>query len=390
MSVLKEKSINRILIFNYEFPPLGGGGGKASFFLARELARRGFEIRIITSRFKGLPRKEKIEGIEIIRIPVLRREIHRASVFDMVTYIASSVFFGCWHALRRKPDISLAYFGIPSGPAAFLIKKLFRIPYYVLLRGGDVPGFSPKEMGSYHRLSRPVIHLLWREARGVIANSKGLQELAWKSLPGLKIQVVPNGVDPELFNLIRPRQENTGGINILFAGRFTHQKGVDLLLKSLSLIKSNIPQSQVWLAGDGPERKKMEKLAGSLGSGSRFNIEFLGWKNRAELYDLYQRADVFVLPSRDEGMPNALLEAMASALPVVAMKVPGSEELVLDGQNGFLTDKEDEKALARALEKLISDPNLRIKMGTAGRITAGEYSWGRVADQFVLQFDPAN
>lgn len=385
-----EKSIKRILIFNYEFPPLGGGGGKASLFLARELTRRNYGIRVITSGFKGLPPKEIIEGIEIIRIPVLRREIHRASVFGMITYIASSTVFGCWHAFRQKPDIALAYFGIPSGPAAFITKLFFRIPYFILLRGGDVPGFSPEEMGSYHRLTSPIIHLLWRKARGVIANSKGLQELAWKSLPGLKVEVVPNGVDQELFDLIRPNQENTGEINILFAGRFTHQKGVDLLLNSLSLVNAKIPKSQVWLAGDGPERKQMEKLAESIDSGGCFSIKFLGWKNRSEMYELYQKADIFVLPSRDEGMPNALLEAMASALPVVATKVPGSEELVKDGQNGFLIEKEDKKALAQALEKLILDQNLRIKMGTAGRRTAGEYSWGRVADQFVAHFDRKN
>jgi len=362
---------------------LGGGAGKASFFLALELARRGWEVKVITSRFKGLARKEKIEGMEILRIPVLRRRIHRASVSEMVTYLFSSVFIGCWHAFREKPDISLAYFGIPSGPAAFFVKLFFRIPYYILLRGGDVPGFYPREMKFYHHLTRPIIHFLWREAQGVVANSKGLQELASKSLPELKIQVIPNGVDPELFDLTRPNRENSREINILFAGRFTHQKGVDFLLNSLPSVQSNIPKSQIWLAGDGPERKHWEKLAGDHDYGGRFIIKFLGWKTRDELYKLYQEADIFVLPSRDEGMPNVLLEAMAAALPVVATRVPGSEELVRDGENGFLVDKEDLKGLAQALEKLVSQPGIRRQMGMEGRKIAREYSWERIAGQFV-------
>lgn len=386
MSFLKANSKNKVLIFNYEFPPLGGGGGKASFCLALELARRGWEVKVITSRFKGLARKEKIKGVEIFRIPVLRRRIHQASVFEMVTYLFSSVFLGCWHAFREKPDISLAYFGIPSGPAAFFIKFIFRVPYYVLLRGGDVPGFSPREMSFYHRLTRPIIHMLWREAKGVIANSRGLQELACKSLPDLKIQTISNGVDQELFDLARPKREKSGEIKILFAGRFTPQKGVDFLLNSLPLVQSNIPKSQIWLAGDGPERKHIEKLAGNRNFEDRFIVKLLGWKDRDALYKLYEKADIFVLPSRDEGMPNALLEAMAAALPVIATKVPGSEELVQDGENGFLVNKEDMGGMARALEKLISDSTIRQQMGTAGRKLAREYSWEKIADQFIEQF----
>lgn len=382
----KVKSIKRVLIFNYEFPPLGGGGGKASFFLAFELARKGWEVKVITSKFKGLAWKEKIGGIQIIRIPVFRRKIHQASVFEMLTYIFSSIFCGCWHVSQEKPYISLAYFGIPSGPAAFFTKLFYRIPYYILLRGGDVPGFSPKELDFYHRLTRPIIHFLWREAKGVIANSKGLRELASKSLPGLKIEVIPNGIDQELFDLTRPKSENIREINILFAGRFTPQKGVDFLLNSLSLVQSNIPKIQIWLAGDGPERKHMEKLVGNHDYGGRFIIKFLGWKSRDELNKLYEKADIFILPSRDEGMPNVLLEAMAAALPVIATRVPGSEELVIDGKNGFLIEKENREDLAQALEKLISDPIARQQMGIAGRKTVREYSWARIADRFIEEF----
>jgi len=378
----KAKSKNRVLFFNYEFPPLGGGAGKASFFLALELARRGWEVKVITSRFKGLARKEKIEGMEILRIPVLRRRIHRASVFEMITYIFSSVIFGFGVARQDRPDFSLAYFGIPSGPAAYFLKLFFGIPYYVLLRGGDVPGFSPQEMGFYHRLTRPLIHFLWRKARGVIANSHGLKDLALKSLPRMEVKVIPNGVDQELFNLSNTTQEDSREINILFAGRFTPQKGLDFLLKSLSLLPPHIPSIQVWLAGDGPEKSQIEKLAHEIGRDG-LKINFLGWQLHPQLYQLYREADIFVLPSRDEGMPNVLLEAMAAALPVVATRVPGSEELVRDGENGFLVDKDDLKGLAQALEKLVSQPGVRRQMGMEGRKIAREYSWERIAGQFV-------
>lgn len=386
MSYLKAKPKKRVFIFNYEFPPLGGGGGRSSFFLAPELVRKGWEVKVITSGFRGLAKKEIVEGVEILRIPVLRSKIHQASVFEMITYIFSSIIFGFWHARRGKPDISLAYFGIPSGPAAFLLKLLYRIPYYVLLLGGDVPGFSPRELTRYHRLTRPIIHLLWREAQGVIANSKGLQELASKSLPQVKIKVLTNGVDKKLFSSTRIHGENPKEINILFAGRFTPQKGADFLLNTLTLINSDIPKTNIWLVGDGPERKNIEQLAAQHNFNEKFSIVFLGWKPIEELYELYRQADIFILPSRDEGMATVLLEAMATALPVVATKVPGSEELVHDGVNGFLVNKDDSEGFAQALEMLISEPALRQKMGMEGRKIAGKFSWEKIADQLVEQF----
>lgn len=382
MSALPAKLKKKILIFNYEFPPLGGGGGKASFFLALELVRKGWEVKVITSGFKGLAGTEKIEGIEVRRVPVIRRKIHRASIFEMITYIFSSFVFGSKIAGRDRPDFSLAYFGIPSGPAAYFQKLFFGIPYYVLLRGGDVPGFSPQEMGFYHRLPKPLIHFLWRKAEGIIANSQGLKELALKSLPQIEVKVIPNGVDQELFNLSGTKREEPREINILFAGRFTPQKGLDFLLKSLSILPPHIPSIRLWLAGDGPERGQIEKLAHEIGRDG-LKITFLGWQLRPQLYQLYQEADIFVLPSRDEGMPNVLLEAMAAALPVVATRVPGSEELVRDGGNGFLVDKEDLKGLAQALEKLVSQPGIRRQMGMEGRKIAREYSWEQIAARFV-------
>ena len=390
MSDLKAKSKKRVLIFNYEFPPLGGGGGKASFFLARELVRKGWKVEVITSRFKGLARKEIIEGVEVHRIPVIRRKVHQASVFEMATYMFSSIIFSCWRAWQEPPNLSLAYFGIPSGPAAYFLKLLRKIPYFILLRGGDVPGFSPREMESYHRLTRPIIHFLWREAKGVIANSKGLQELAMKSSSEIKVQIIPNGVDRDLFKLNRDTGIKSKEINVLFAGRFTHQKGIDFLLNSLAYISPDISKTQIWLAGDGPERKNIENLVENRNLGGRFKILLLGWKTLNELYQLYQETDIFVLPSRDEGMPNALLEAMAAALPVIATRVAGSEELVKERKNGFLVEIEDLKGLAQALERLISDPVLRKQMGIEGRKIAEGYNWDIIADRFIEQFDFSN
>lgn len=375
------ESRGKIYIFNYEFPPLGGGAGKASFWLAVELVKKGFAVKVITSRFRGFPFREEIQGVEVWRIPVIRKKIHQASVFEMCVYIVSSIVSGVHAARRDRPDISLAFFSIPSGIAAFVLKKLLGIPYFILLRGGDVPGFYPRDLGRYHRITRPLIHGLWKQADGVIANSDGLKRLARRSMPGIDIQVVPNGVDPELFQYERRKDVKIGAVRILFAGRFSHHKGIDVLLESLNRLSPDIHEVEVDLVGDGPEMKRLKQKA--LEISGRVQINFYGWKSREDLYRMYRDADLFVFPSRDEGMPNVILEAMASGLPVIATRIPGSEELVADGVNGFLVHKDDPNELRRALEKLINEPELRQKMALKGKEKVMNYSWDKVVSEYI-------
>ena len=375
------ESRGKIYIFNYEFPPLGGGAGKASFWLAAELAKRGFVVKVITSRFQGLPSREEIQGVEVWRIPVIRKKIHQASVFEMCVYIISSIMSGVRAARRDRPDISLAFFSIPSGIAAFVLKKLFGIPYIILLRGGDVPGFYPRDLKRYHRITRPLIHGLWKRADGIIANSDGLKELARRSMPGINVQVVPNGVDPELFQHERQSDVKNRAVRILFAGRFSHHKGIDVLLDSFNLLSPDVPEIEVDLVGDGPEMKRIQQMA--LEMPEKIRINFYGWKKREDLYRMYRDADLFVFPSRDEGMPNVILEAMASGLPVIATRIPGNEELVADGVNGFLVHKDDPDELRRALEKLINDQELRRKMALKGKEKVMNYSWDKIVSEYI-------
>jgi glycosyltransferase involved in cell wall biosynthesis len=127
----------------------------------------------------------------------------------------------------------------------------------------------------------------------------------------------------------------------------------------------------------------LQSLAKELGIGDR--VRFLGWQSREQLSESYRRANVFLFPSRHEGMPNAMLEAMASGLPVVASCIAGSEELVLDGKTGYLFPSEDVESLRTALHKTLSDQTLREQMGNASRSHAeANYSWASTAQQYAL------
>lgn len=368
----------RILILNSEYPPIGGGAGNASANLARCLADLGHEVSVVTARFGDQPHLEKSTNLTVIRIPTLRRKQDRSGALEQIVFILSASFWTLRLIRQLKPDVTLAFFGVPSGAVTLFIKLVTKIPYVVSLRGGDVPGFRPYDFGTYHKLIAPLLRIIWKQASAIVANSNGLRELAVQFDARFEIPVIPNGVDLELYrtdarSAVMPR--------LFSVGRIVHQKGLDLAMQALAGLKE---LSWEWrIAGDGPQLDALKLLAQKLGIADR--VQFLGWQAREQLIEQYHWSNLFLFPSRHEGMPNAVLEAMASGLPVIASRIAGSEELVSNGETGFLFPSEDIEALRDALRKLISDTVLRQTMGNVARRHMEErYSWAATAKQYAL------
>ncbi|MCL6553562.1 MAG: glycosyltransferase family 4 protein [Firmicutes bacterium] len=387
----------RVLFINYEYPPLGGGGGNAMARLAREFARRGVETLVLTARRRGLPACAVVDGVEVYRTPALRRRVDRSSPLEMLSFLAGAALPALRLAARRRPQVTCAFFSIPSGPLALLLQARYGIPYVISLRGGDVPGFLPGELGRWHALTRPLTRLVWRRAAALVAASEGLAALARRTMPEAAIQVIPNGIDLDTFAPpAAPRRPAPGEpVRLLFVGRLAAQKGIPVLLEALARLRAGPagsagsgaslppagPPLVLDLVGDGPCRAAWEALARRLGLAELVHIH--GWVDRAALPAWYQRADLFVFPSFAEGMPNALLEALASGLPLVASDIPGARELVTPGVNGLLVPPGDPAALAAALAALLADPARRVAMGQASRRLAAAWSWRAAADAYA-------
>ncbi len=368
----------RILILNSEYPPIGGGAGNASAHIADQFERMGHTVTVVTSRFGALPHREVKGGMTIRRIPGLRRRQDRSTPLEQVIFFLSASFWIMSLIPHFKPHATLAFFGVPSGATAWLIKKLYNIPYIVSLRGGDVPGFRPYDFHIYHRLVSPFLRIIWKNAAAVVANSGGLRQLAQAFDARTEIPVIPNGIDLDAY---KTAGRDWTFPRLLSAGRIVHQKGLDLALRALGSLKE---LNWEWhIAGDGPQMSVLQSLAKELGLGDR--VHFLGWQSREQLMKCYGQANIFLFPSRHEGMPNALLEAMASGLPVIASCIAGNEELVVDGETGYLVPSEDIEALRAALKKLLSERTSREQMGKASRQYVEEnYSWESTAQQYAL------
>ncbi len=372
----------RLLFLNYEFPPLGGGAATASRHLIREWTAMGVEVRVITSHFPGLPWREEQDGAVIHRLPVFRRRRDRGRIGEMALYMAGASLLAPLIAARWKPDAALAFIGIPSGPVAWGLKRLTGVPYVVCLRGGDVPGFRCEGVDGFHRLLAPATRRIWGQAAAVTANSQGLADLARVFMPDLAVPVIPNGVDTGLFfpDPARPAPADGAPVRLLAVGRLVGQKGFDLLFDALA--QPGLERAELDLVGDGEWRGSLQAQAARLGLSGR--IRFRGWLDRGDLATVYREADLFVLSSRDEGMPNVVLEAMASGLPVVSTAVAGARDLVTDGRTGLLVPVEDSGALAVALRRLVGDAAERAAFGAQGRAGVEEsYSWRSAATGFL-------
>jgi glycosyltransferase involved in cell wall biosynthesis len=311
----------------------------------------------------------------------MRRRMDRSTVSEMASFLAAGVIFVPAIMRTHRVEGAIVFFSMPCGPIGLLGRWICRVPYVISLRGGDVPGAEPS-LNFFHCLLTPIRRSVLRNSIAIVANSNGLQKMAETADP-FPVQVIPNGVDTEFFvpaHSKPPRSESV--LRILFVGRFQQQKNLAFLFRQVAQLQPNT--FELHLVGDGPEKARLEALARKLGIA--WAITWHGWLPTAALLDMYQLADCLVNPSLYEGMSNAVLEAMACGLPVIASRVPGNEELVLDGDTGFLFDLREPAVLVSALAQL-RDGDVRRRMGTSARNRATNFnSWNNVARQYAALF----
>ncbi len=370
-------------MFNYEFPPIGGGGGWVTYFLGKHFVSVGHQVTVVTSQFQDLPVNEIVEGMNIIRVPTLRKSPDVCAVHEMMTYVVSSTYYGHSIANDFHPDIVQVFFGIPSGFCAYWLRKVRKLPYVVFLGGRDVPRINPDP--AYYRwlywLLKPVIRSIWRSADQVIACSYGLKQLAMQTDNKLPITVLPDGLELDRF-VHTNRPLNSSCIRILTVGRLIPRKGFQYLIRAVpKIIQSDKYPFKIEIIGDGPYQVELKKLVHQLRIG--VYIQFSGSVDYEELPRKYHRSDIFTLCSSAEGMPLVVLEAMGAGLPIVASRVQGIEDLVTYGENGYLVSAGNIEEIAEKIVALINQPHKRLQMGRASYQKVQPYDWKNIAESYL-------
>ncbi len=369
-----------ILLINNEFPPIGGGGSTVTKYAIRHLIQAGHTVTLITSRFKGLPAREVIEGANVIRIPTIRRYKDFCSQWELVIFGLSAFSYTLALTYRQRINFIQAYFAVPAGWVAWLIYYLRGIPYGVYFGGSDIPNANPSRYQVIYPIITPLLRAIWRRAAFRTVCSQELVELGHKADPSSEFILIPNGVEIERFKPI-PRAANPK-VKILFIGRLIPRKGFQRVVKSLPKLRTLVQQPfEVEVVGSGAARTHLNALAEELKVTDL--IRYVGTVPYDELEKSYQYADIFVLTSLSEGMPSVILEAMGCGLPILASDVGGNNEIVTEGENGFLIKGDDIDLIADRLAVLINDTVVRSRMGAASRVRAMEYDWQKIMDQYL-------
>lgn len=222
----------------------------------------------------------------------------------------------------------------------------------------------------YHLISE---NLTCRLSQKVVCVSDAVARFTHRHshVPRSRLVVIPNGVEVQPDSSApAPGRPLVGlphdSIVAIYVGRLDSQKGVDVLLRAFAIARNRLANLHLLVAGSGPEHSSLVSLAQHLGLESQ--LHFLGWRD--DVTALMRAADFFVMPSRWEGMPNAVLEAMATRLPVIATRAEGSAELIRNGESGRLVAIDDENELASAIVELASDAGLRAAWGARGQAIA--------------------
>ena len=342
-----------------------GGAQQVASALANAWHRRGWRVCVLTYERSSTEGFALDAEIERITLPYPKPTFFRFRIFLLIRLIR-------WiFRMRRKIHGSGAEFVI-----SFIhTNNIFTILACLGLRRVRLI-ISERNDPLRQHLAPPwaiLRRLLYRFADRVTANSYGALEAMAAYVPRRKLAFVPNPL----------RQPSSGQVvtftapTFLSVGRLVHQKGMDILLKAFQSVAAEIPEWRLVIVGDGPLRCDLKAQARSLGIDGRVD-----WVGRViDPFPYFHAAEVMVLPSRFEGTPNALLEAMSCGLAaVVTDGSPGPLEIVQNEVTGLVVPVEDTSSLAAALGRMAKDPTLRARLGKAGRERMNVYELDRVLE----------
>jgi glycosyltransferase involved in cell wall biosynthesis len=361
-----------------------GGMQKQAFCLAHELQSRGLAVTVLSKRptfFKAKGERNRESqaqkdhgGVKIVELPIIGLQ-------PAWSFLFSILIWGC--ISRNTFQIIHAHntaLGVISSIVGWLLGKKVII---------KIPGMKYVHYLSGGSLSRGLRRwILTRKTdRFVAVSTEMVQSLRELRIAPEKIVLIPNGIELTggdsshdcralKINLLGNAEARV----VLFVGRLVKEKGLERLLTVWGSLPDRDGRLLV-IVGDGPLRADLESRASPLAS----SVRFLG--HRADVSKFYAIADIFVLPSKTEGVSNSLLEAMCAGIPVVASNVGGNKDVLEDGRSGYLVDWEDVPACVQVLSTLLSDPDLREYLGEAAKRRVRNFAMGNVAQGYVRLYE---
>lgn len=366
------------------------GDGQAVFVweAVRAVSRQGIQVCVVAMHSPSTSTREYMEGIKVVRprywwpehAEILRKEGAAGLPVTWSRYPVARLQilpFALVHtvaAMRcaRACDLIHAEWTL-SAAASVLGSWAHRRPVLATVQGSDIFQVAQHPLGAWFTRATLL------RCNQITALSHALKkETAAIGIPESRIKVIPNGVDTKRFV---PPAHGAREKLVLYVGTFIERKGLAHLLAAMPDIFRAFPDHRLLLVGEGPEESSLRQLSERLGIADR--VSFLDFQPQERVRDWMQRAQLFVLPSLEEGMGVVLLEALACGTPVVASQIDGIQDVVTP-EVGILVPPADAQALSTAVQNILCDPGRWQEMSRCARERAvSQYDWERVACQFI-------
>lgn len=378
----------RILFVNYEYPPLGGGGGVMNAQLAQEMAK-SHEITVLTSQGLGLPGESVEAGVRVLRAPVyFRRQEAAANFPSMFAFLPSAYRVGRALLQRERFDVINTHFVVPTGPVGDALARYAGIPNVLTVHGGDLYDPSKKSSPHRHPALRWVIRSLLRRADMVVGQSKNTLENVSKFYDSeIKNALIPLGIYRPVAGKASRQAYGFAEDDFLLVtvGRLIRRKAVEQLIQVIAELRN--PSVRLLIVGSGPDEAFLKNEAQKRGVVSQ--VHFLGFVEEVEKYRILEMSDLYVSTAQHEGFCLAFLEGMSAGLPIVCYDNGGHMDYLQDGATGFTISLNDLELFRKRTATLIANPELRRLQGAENRRRVEAYYVDTCAASYEALFNQA-
>lgn len=369
----------KVLMINYEYPPIGGGAATACKHMLEVYAKRDdISVDLITCSDTPKTKIEKLnDKITIYKIGLRKKSPHYWRTIEMAVWLVKAALYSL-RFIKNEYDLVHCWAGYPSGLIGYMLK--WKFPYIVALRGSDIPGYSKRTDTLDRIIIRKISRIVWKNSEAITTLSLDSSKLAKKTLD-TDYKVIINGVDiQEFFPEEGFEKVDPDNIRLVFIGRLIPRKAVKYILEAMPKVLETFPGKRINLDiyGGGPLLESHRSVAKSLGIDS--NVVFHGVVPREKVPAMLRKHDIMLIPSLSEALSNVTQESIGSGLVILATDT-GAAELI-DG-NGVVVKKASSEDIAEKLIDLINNPEKIERFKARSWELARGMTWEVCANSYI-------